>query len=90
MQRAGDSSPRSRAAQCWHRTKRRFRPDSSTRTPKSLSLPSRISWTVLRDMSALTRAPVTVILEMIVFPVSVATEERKAPGSGSLQLTRGE
>ena len=51
-----------RCPRCWQWTKKRLRPDGSTRTPKPLSLPSRVSRAVLRGLSALTRASVRLVL----------------------------
>ena len=58
-----------------------LRPEGRTRMPKPVSLPSRVSYAVLRGLSALTRASVRMIRGIHLLPVAVAAGERTVADS---------
>ena len=68
-----------RSPRCWHWTKNRFLPVSSTRTPKPRSSASRMSRVVLRGFSASTRAAVRVILGMCFSRFRLQPGKRSVP-----------
>ena len=79
-----------RSPRCWQWTKKRLAPEGSTRRPNPLSLPSRMSYAVLRGLSARTRASVRSVLGISPLPVSVASWEPGVDGSVRMQQCGGE
>ena len=90
MELASPTTLQTRSPRCWQWMKKRLRPEGRTRTPKPVSLLSRVSYADLRGRSAVTRAAVRVILDIHLLPVAVAAGERRVAESVPLQQLSGE